>query len=107
MKRRSAVTFLPLRTSVMLSPEKLPAAIYLRWVILIPVALAFAMALVVSVWRFFMLGQMPDILYLALTISIGISAYLVLLVALVPAVVERAKQFIQSARTENPGVSES
>ena len=102
-----ALLFLPLRTSVMLSPEKLPAAVYLRWVILIPVALAFAMALVVSVWRFFMLGQMPDILYLALTISIGISAYLVLLVALVPAVVERAKQFIQSARTENPGVSES
>ena len=102
-----ALLFLPLRTSVMLSPENLPAAIYLRWVVLIPIALACAMALVVSLWRVVMLDQMPNTMYLVLAITIGISSYLVLLMALVPAVVERAKQFLQSAGTESPGISES
>lgn len=102
-----AVLFLPFRTAAMLKPEKLSASIYARWVLLIPTALAISMAFVVAIWRFIALGKLPDLVYLGLAILIGVVTYAVLLIALVPAVVERARLFIQSARAEGDRNSEA
>lgn len=102
-----ALVFLPIRTAIMLDPEKISARTYLRRVIILPAILATAMAVVVFTWRYFLLDEMHDIFYLMLAILIGAAVYLGLLMKLSPWVFRRARIFVQAAREEREGVGDA
>lgn len=95
-----ALVFLPIRTRIMLDPEKIPAARYTHWVIVLPAALAASMALVLGVWRYFALHQIPDVVYILITVILGVLTYAVLVWTLTPSVVQRALAFVRTARAE-------
>ena len=94
-----ALLALPLRTAAALAPEAIAPGLFVR-ALIAPALIAAGMAVVVGLWRFFMLGHMPDVIYIALAILIGVLTACGLLFGGMPGTVARLRTFIEEREEE-------
>ncbi|MEZ5777642.1 MAG: oligosaccharide flippase family protein [Paracoccaceae bacterium] len=89
-----ALVSLPLRTAAALAPEAIAPAEFVR-ALIAPILVASGMAAVVGAWRLAVLGYIPDAIYVASAVFVGILAVGILLFGLMPKTVARLRTFTQ------------
>ena len=86
---------LPLRTRAALAPEAIAPGRFVQ-VLASPILLAAGMSVFVGSWRVALLGRIPDVIFVASAIAIGVAACCILLFGLMPNAVARLRTFIQA-----------
>ena len=89
-----ALIGLPLRSRAALAPEGIAPARFYR-ALVAPIAAAAGMAALVVLWRWTMLGGLPDPLYLATAIGIGIAGYAAIVLLAMPRLGRRLLGFVR------------
>lgn len=88
-----ALLALPFRTRAALAPEGIDVKDFLQ-ALVAPAVVAGTMAATVGLWRYLMIGNLPDVLYLAAAVFIGVLTVAVLLIGFMPKTVARLRSFV-------------
>ncbi len=88
-----AFVFLPLCTRATLAPDQIASADFIR-ALRSPAIVASIMGLVLLAWRIAMLGRMPDVIYLAAAILLGVATAAVVITIFMPQTFARLKTYV-------------
>jgi len=86
---------MPLRTKAALAPEAL-APVRLIGALAAPLLAASAMAVAVALWRFALLGRIPDVIFLTSAVALGAGTVCLLLFGLMPNARSRLQTFFHA-----------
>jgi O-antigen/teichoic acid export membrane protein len=92
-----AVLFLPIHIRIVIAPEQIVASRYARS-LLSSVVISLTMLAVLMLWRHVALGQVPELLYLVLTVLIGALVSGLIVVFLTPGIRAILMSFVDSVR---------
>jgi PST family polysaccharide transporter len=90
-----ALAALVLRTASALKPEAIRPA-RLANVLVAPILVAGGMTAIVGLWRYFTLGRLPDMLFVASAIGLGVATVAALLLGLMGKTVSRLRSFVEA-----------